>query len=164
MKRANAVMVDIDELQVVELLQDKMTGVVKNIGPRVLIDCIQESLEGRTVVQVFARMQLEAGIHAGLFEGVEQWSPAPRQFGKTIFHQACRPLWPRIKCVPQQRAGKRGMRRQAEIPACRGRQPDLPGRPFGLRRFIAVDGLGCECVEHCTVGRMRRHQLSLQVG
>ena len=50
MKRTNAVVVEVDELQIVELLQDEMTGVVKNIGARVVIDCIEESLERDTVM------------------------------------------------------------------------------------------------------------------
>ncbi len=70
MKRANPLVVEVEEGQVVQLLQHHVARVVENVGARMVVDCVKEALEGSAIMQVFAGMQLEADVHAGFVEGV----------------------------------------------------------------------------------------------
>ena len=58
MKRTNAFVIEIDELKIIELLQDEMTGVIKNVGSGVIVDGSEETLECHAVMQIFAGVQL----------------------------------------------------------------------------------------------------------
>src|SRR5690606_41450869 len=55
-KRLDARVVVVDERGVVELLQQQVARVVKDIGARVTADGFEEPLERHTVVEVLARM------------------------------------------------------------------------------------------------------------
>jgi len=59
MKGADAIVIQVDERQVVQLLQDKMTGIEQDVGARVIIDGGQKPFERGPVVQILARMQLK---------------------------------------------------------------------------------------------------------
>ena len=56
MERLDALVVDIYEIEILELLQHKMAWVVKNIGANVVFNLIKEHFERRSVVQILARM------------------------------------------------------------------------------------------------------------
>src|ERR1700733_4281737 len=60
----DALMVDVEEGEVVELLQYEVAGIVQNICPWMGADCCQEALEGDSVVKIFARMIFETEIYA----------------------------------------------------------------------------------------------------
>src|SRR5258706_2856105 len=92
MQRLDARVVDVDELEVVELLQHEVRWVVVDAAARVVVDTLEEHLEGRAVEQVLARMQLEADVAAGGFERIEDRAPALRQLVERGFDQAGRPL------------------------------------------------------------------------
>ena len=63
-KRFDSRMIDIDIRQVVHLLKMKVAGVIEHIAARMVIDPLQETLEGHAVMQVFAGMDFVADIHA----------------------------------------------------------------------------------------------------
>lgn len=125
---------------------------------------VEEALEGRAVMQILARVDLEAQVHAAGVEGIQDGAPATAEFGEGFFHQPGRTLRPRIEIGPGQRAGERGMRRQSQALAGLGGQQQLLHRP-GLAggRIAALVGRR-EPVEQAVVGGMDGDQLPLQVG
>src|SRR5258708_8748643 len=59
MKHFYAVVIEIEELQVVELLQHEMAGIEQHVASGMLLDPLQEHLKGDAIVQVFSGMDLE---------------------------------------------------------------------------------------------------------
>src|SRR5690606_1046238 len=82
------VMVDIS--QVIQALQHEMRRVIQQAGPGVVIHLFQETLVAYPVMQVLARMDFVADIHALLIKHIQYWAPPFSQFGKTRIDQ---PLW-----------------------------------------------------------------------
>ena len=78
MKRLDALVVDVDEAEVVELLQEEMARVVVDAAARMVADALEEHLEGGAVHQVLARVDLVAD-DALLLEGIEDRPPALRE-------------------------------------------------------------------------------------
>ena len=83
-------MIDVDEGEIVELLQHEVAGVVEDVRARVIVDRVEEALEGHAVVQVLARMDFVGEIDARLVERVEDRPPALRQFVERFLDQARR--------------------------------------------------------------------------
>ena len=71
MKHPDALVIDVDEVQVVELLQHEVAGIVQDIAARVVVHALQEHLEGDAVVQILTRMDLVAEVDARLVEGIQ---------------------------------------------------------------------------------------------
>ncbi|MNN13841.1 hypothetical protein D3C81_1268870 [compost metagenome] len=124
----------------------------------------EEALEGRAVVQVLARVDLEAQVHAAGVEGIQNGAPAATEFGERFFHQTWRTLRPGIEIRPGQCAGKRGMRRQSQSLAGLGGQQQLLHRPGLAGGRITTFVRRCESVEQAVVGGVDGDQLPLQVG
>ena len=101
---ADARVIQVQELEIVELLQEKMTGIVKDSGAPVLPDCLQEALPGRAVVQVFAGVQLVTQVYVVVLKHIENRQPATAQLRKGLLNQAGRALRPRIVKRPGKRA------------------------------------------------------------
>ena len=76
------IVIEIEEGKIVQLLQHHVAWIVENVGARMIVDGGEKALEGRAVVQVFAGMQFEAGVDAGLVEGVQNRQPAARSSAK----------------------------------------------------------------------------------
>src|ERR1700730_17821063 len=104
MKHADALVVVIDEREVIDTLQDEMTRVVKHAAPTMSLELLEETLEGHAVVQVFTRVDFVTQVDAGFVEALQNGSPTPCQFGESFFDQTGRPLWPWIGHWPKQRA------------------------------------------------------------
>ena len=68
MKRAHPIVIEVQELQIIQLLQNHVARVVENIRALVIVHHFQKSLERYAVMQVLARMQLVANIHARFIE------------------------------------------------------------------------------------------------
>ena len=100
MKHFYALMVVIDEFDVVQLLQQKVTGIVENVAARMIASGLKESLKSNTVVQVFPGMDFVAYIYTGLIKTVKYGQPALGKRCKTGFHQPLGPLRPRVHGVP----------------------------------------------------------------
>ena len=58
-----------------ELLQYEVAGVVEDACGRMIVHGLQESLEGRAVMQVFARMDFVAQRHVHLGKRIERRPP-----------------------------------------------------------------------------------------
>src|SRR5437016_290856 len=108
-KHADAVVIEIDVLEVVELLQHEVTGIVQQVAALVTAKALEEHLERHAVVQILAGMDLEAGVDAVFIEHVENRTPAPRQLVERRLDEALRALRPGIDVGPRQRTRKRGM-------------------------------------------------------
>ena len=102
MKRAHALVIEIEKGQIIHLLQDHVARVVENAGARMIAHRGEKALEGRAVVQIFAGMQLKAHIHAGFIESVQNRQPAPAQFLESLVDEPRGPLRPRIEERPRQ--------------------------------------------------------------
>ena len=81
-------MIQIEVLQIVELLQNKMAGIEQDIASRVIAHAIEKHFEGGAVVQIFAGVNLETEINAGGVEGVEDGPPTICQFVEGGFDQS----------------------------------------------------------------------------
>ena len=79
-------------------------GSYKNIRARMIAHHRKKPLERRAVVQILAGMQLEAHIHSRFVECVQNRQPSPPQLLERLVDQSRRPLRPRIKKWPRQRA------------------------------------------------------------
>ena len=104
---ADALMVDVDEGQVVKLLQHEVAGIVENIRPRMAPDRSQEAFEGDPIVQIFPGVDFEAEIDSMLFKDIENRLPPAPQLGEGLVDQPSRPLGPRIDVWPRQCSGER---------------------------------------------------------
>src|SRR5437773_10789186 len=91
-KHADAVVIEVDVLEIVELLQHEGTGIVQQVAALVTAHALEEHLERHAVVQILAGMDLEAGVDAVFLEHVENRTPAPRQLVKRRLDQTGRPL------------------------------------------------------------------------
>jgi hypothetical protein len=156
---ADARVVSVDEAQVVDLLQQQVARVVQDLRARVVIHHVEEALEGRAVVQILARVDLEAQVHAARIEGIQDGAPATAQFGEGLLHQSRRALRPRIEIGPGQRAGESGMRGQSEALAGLGGQHQLLHRPGLAGGRIAALVRRREAVEQTVVGGVDGYQL-----
>src|SRR6202042_904876 len=81
-KRPHALVIDVEEGKVVELLQDHVAWVVENIRAGVPANRVEKALEGHAVMEVLARVKLETGVDTCLVEGVENRRPAAAEFGE----------------------------------------------------------------------------------
>ncbi len=164
MKHLDAVMIDIDEVEIVEHLQHEVRRVIEHVATGMIIDPLQKHLEGDAVMQILTRMDLIAKIDAGLVEGVEDRPPALRQFIECCFHQTRRPLRPGVEIGPGQGAGKADMLGQAEIGRRFRRQIHLIHRPGLTLGWIATHLWCRKTIKRLIVSWMHGDQLALQVG
>ncbi|MNS95797.1 hypothetical protein D3C72_1300690 [compost metagenome] len=163
-EHADAVVVAVDEAEVVHLLQQQMAGVVQDLRAGMLVHYIEEALEGSTVVQILTGVDFEAQVHAAGVERIQDGAPAAAEFGEGFLHQPGRALRPRIEIRPGQRAGERGVRGQPQALAGLGGQQQLLHRPGLAGDRIATLVRRRESVEQAVVGGMDGDQLPLQVG
>ena len=164
MKHPDALVVDVDVVQVVELLQHEMAWVVENITAFVVVHTLQEHLERDPVVQILTRMDLITHVDPGFVERIQDRAPAPRQLVERGLDQPCRALRPRIDERPRESTRERGVRRQAKVARCLCRQQKLVNRPGLASRGMASDLRRGKAVEREVVRRVDGNKLALQMG
>ena len=76
MKGFDALVINVDEPDIVERLQAKMRRVVIDAAALVTVELVEEALEGDAVEKILARMQFEADVDAVILMRVEDWLPA----------------------------------------------------------------------------------------
>ena len=74
-----------------------MRGIVVDRATRVIAGALIEHLEGNAVADILARMDLVAEVDTGFLIGVEDRTPAAREFVERRLDQARRPLRPGIQ-------------------------------------------------------------------
>src|SRR5881398_2538876 len=163
-EHANPLVIQVDILEIVELLQHEMAGIVEDIAAWVPADAIEKHLERHAVMQILTGMDLETEVDPRLLEHVENRPPAPRQLVERRVHQTRWALGPGIEVRPCQRAGERRMLGDAEPARRPRRQLDLLDRPGGTRLRLAAHPWSRESVKRGVVGGMDGDQLALQVG
>jgi hypothetical protein len=163
MEHLDAGVIKIYELEIVELLQQKMAGVVEQVAARVLPNAIQKHFERRSIVQVLARMNFKTEIDSGFVKGVEDRKPSLCKFIEGGFDQTGGALRPGIDIGPRQRAGKRHVGFQAEVRRSPRRTMQLLDGPGFACLRIAMEALRREAVKHCIVSRVTGNKLSLQM-
>src|SRR5260370_17656254 len=106
MKHPDALVIQIDEFQVIELLQREMARVKKYIASRMVANALQKHFKRHSVMQIFPRMNLKAQIHSRLIECIQNRPPPPRQLIKRRLNQPGWSLRPPIKVRPPHRPPK----------------------------------------------------------
>src|SRR6266446_2923589 len=114
-KHLDALVVEIEVLQVIELLENKVTGIEEDVAAGMIACALEKHFKGYAIVQVFAGMNLEAKVHSRGVERVQDGLPARGQFVERGFDQSRRALRPGVHVGPSERAGKCGMGAQAQI-------------------------------------------------
>ena len=155
-KHFDALVIEVDVFEIVELLDHKVAGVEKDVAARVIVHALEEHFEGDAVVEIFARVDFEAKVDVGFVESVEDGAPPGGEFVEGSFDQARRALRPRVQIGPRQRAGKRSVRAQGEVGGGFGGESELLDGP-GLAGFrVAADFRRGEAIEGDVVGGMYR--------
>ena len=164
MKHPDAVVVDVDVVQVVELLQHEVARVVEDVAAFVVVHTLQEHLEGDPVVQVLTRMDLVTDVDPGFVVSIQDRAPAPCQLVERGLYQPRRALRPRIDERPRKSARERGVRRQPKVARCLCRQQKLLNRPGLASRGMASHLRRGKAVEREVIRRVDRNKLALQMG
>ena len=154
MKGLDALVIDVDEADVVERRQPEVRRVIVDAAAFVPAEKVEEALIGRPIEEVFPRVELEADIDADLPVRVENRSPAPGELLESGANEIVRPRRPRIEIGPCQSARESDMRIEAEIAAGAGAERDLLGGPLLAGFRIAPDVRRGESVERLVVGRI----------
>ena len=163
-KDLDALVVVVDVLEVIELLQNKVAGVVEQTGALVAVHAVQKHLVAHAVVQVFTGVNLVADVHARMVKRIQDRLPALGQFVKRGLNQTGRARRPGIQVGPGQRAGEGHVRGQPQIGRSLGRQHHLLDCPLLPQRRVAPHLGRGKAVKARVVGRVHRHQLALQMG
>jgi hypothetical protein len=163
MKHLNAVVINVDVIQVIESLQHVVAGIKQHLAAWMVVDAIEEHFERHPIVQVFARMNFVAAIDTCRFEGIQNRAPAQREFIEGGFDQAGGSLRPRVKIGPGERAGKRCMVSKTQVLRRFRRQQQLIDRPCLSCGGIATYLGRRKTIEHLVVSRMNGNQLTLQM-
>ncbi|ENN87473.1 hypothetical protein RHSP_28535 [Rhizobium freirei PRF 81] len=160
----DAVLVDVDVVEIIEALQDIVRGVVEHVGARVVLHALQEHLEGDAVMQVFARMDFVADVNAVFVGVIEDRRPAAGKLFKGGFDETGRTLRPGIDEGPGKRAREGRMRLDAEMLRSRQRHLHLFDRPFLPRLRVPSHFRSRKTVEGFVIGGMHGNELTLQMG
>src|SRR5262249_46476542 len=102
-KAFDAVMVQIDERNVVQSLFDEVAGVIVDRAARMIADRGKELLERFAVENVLAGMELKPNIDARFVKCVEDGRPALGELVESGFNEMARALRPRVAKGPGQR-------------------------------------------------------------
>ena len=114
MEHFDALVIGVDEAEIIHALLDEMAGVVIDVAARMIADALEEHFERVAVEQILGRMNLEAEIDARRIIGVEDRLPAARLFVETFLDQPGGPLRIGIEVRPGERAREGDMFGEAE--------------------------------------------------
>lgn len=164
-KHLDAGVVEINELEVIELLEDEVAGVEQNVGARMIANAIEEHFESSAVVKIFAGMNFEAEVHAGLIKGIEDGEPAAGEFIEGGFDEAGGTLGPGIDVGPGKCAGESDVGSDAEIFGSAGSEEKLLDSPFLAGGRVGVTGESgwSKAGKKRIVGGMAGDELALEV-
>ena len=162
-KHLDALVIRIDEAEIVEALLDEMAGVVIDVATRVSADRVEEHIEGVAVKDVFGRMDLEAEVDTVLLVFIEDGFPPTPLFRKALLDEPRRALRIWIEIGPCQRTGEADMLGETEATRNLCGLAHLVGRPKPPFLRIAADCRRTLAVEHQIISRVHRHHLALKM-
>src|SRR5579864_8875283 len=87
MKRFDALVVNVDEPDVVERLQAKMRRIVIDAAALVALELVEEALKRDAIKQILARVQFESDVDALILVRVEDRLPAASQLVERGFYE-----------------------------------------------------------------------------
>ena len=105
-KALDALVVDVDERDIVQSLLDEVARVIVDVASRMVADSGQELLECLAVKNVLARVELKPNVNASFVEGVEDGRPASTLLVEGGFDEMARTLRPGIAIGPGERTGE----------------------------------------------------------
>jgi len=105
-KALDALMVDVDERDIVQSLLDEVARVIVDGAARMIADGGQELLERFAVENVLAGVQLKSNVDARFVEGVKDGGPTATKLLEGRFDEVARTLRPGIAIGPGERAGE----------------------------------------------------------
>ena len=114
-KHLDALVIQIDVLEVIELLQHEVTRVEKNVAARMILHAVEKHFKAGAVVKIFAGVNFEAEVDPDSVEFVEDRMPALSKLVESGFDEARGALRPRIHVGPREGAGKCHMRGESKI-------------------------------------------------
>ena len=114
-KHLDALVIEVDVFEVVELLQNEMARVEEDVAARMIFHAVEEHFEAGAIVEIFAGVDFEAEVDADVVEFVEDRVPALGEFVEGGFDEAGGALRPGIHVGPGERAGEGDVRGEAEI-------------------------------------------------
>src|SRR5258708_691112 len=164
MKHLDAIVIGVDEAQIVHALLDVVTGVVIDVAALMTADRVEEHVESVTVEDVLAGVDFEAEVDAVLVIDVEDRLPATALFREAFLDQPRRPLRIGIEIRPGERAGEAHVLVQPKASRNASRRFHLVGGPQATLFRIAANGGRALTVEHGVISRMNRHHLALKMG
>ena len=71
MEHLDALVIDVDVLNIVQCLQHVVAGVIQHVAARMIVNPLKKHFECDAVVQIFAGVNFVAKINARLVEGIE---------------------------------------------------------------------------------------------
>ena len=163
-KALDALMVDVDERDIVQPLLDEVARVIVDVAAGMIADRRKKLLERLPVENVLARVQLEPNVDAGFVEGVKDGRPTPTKFLEGGFNEMVRTLRPGIAIGPGKRAGEglRDLEAQASRRLRGGLSSPRPPRPGALSGF--PHAWRRESVADGVISRMHGDKLTLKSG
>src|SRR5690606_20875597 len=159
----NERMINIDVLQVIELLKHKVARVVKDIAARMIVGRFEETLKRHAIVQVFTGVNFITQIHSCLIKSVKNGKPALGEFLETIIDKSGSTLGPGIDRMPDQRAGERGVSRQAEVLTGARGEFALINCPGGTILGFTMDALRGKGIKEVVIRGVHGYELPLKV-
>src|ERR1700733_3905377 len=159
----DAVVIGVDEAQIVHALLDVMAGVVIDVATLVAADGVKKHVEGLAVEHVFAGVDLVAEVDAVLVKDVEDRLPTTALLGEAFFDESGRPLRIGIEVRPREGAGEGHMLGKAEAARNERRLAHLISRPEAPLLRVAANSGRALSVEHRIIGRMNGHHLALKM-
>ena len=100
-KHFNAVVIEVDVFEIVELLDDEVARIVEEVAARVIVEALEKHFERHAVVEIFAGVDLEAEVDVGFVERVKDGAPASGQFVEGGLDEAGGALRPRVEIGPR---------------------------------------------------------------
>src|SRR4029450_13375320 len=101
MEHLYKLVIEVYVLQIIQLLKNKVAGIVKNITARMFAGCFPESFERGAIVQGFARVYFITKVDTGFIKCIENGQPSFRELLESIFHNTGWALRPWIDRMPK---------------------------------------------------------------
>ena len=80
--------IDINKRKVIQLLQNKVAGIVQNLDARMIAGSFQKALKSSAVVQVFAGVDFVADVYPIFIKHIQNGLPPVGQFLKSHFNES----------------------------------------------------------------------------